>query len=104
MKSAILAISPLKASLAVLTKVANKAGFPLIVAMLLSLIMAALWSSYARAEAAKQLHEQWRQESLQYWKLKNALINIGIEDVMEVQDGLSEIRRPNGAVEYWRAP
>jgi hypothetical protein len=101
MKSATLVISLLKASLAVRTESLTFAGLALLT-LTLSVCVAKI--SYDRAVEQKQLLEQWRQESLQYWKLKNALINIGIDDVMEIQDGLSEIRRPNGAVEYWRTP
>lgn len=106
MKSAILAILLLKALLAVPTK---RRIFAVIVGTLLLVVAVLFVGSVASIQykldvKRKQLHEQWRQESLQYWKLKNALINIGIVDVLEVQDGLSEIRRSNGDVEYWRAP
>lgn len=43
-----------------------------------------------------------QQDSIKYWKLKNALINVNVEDVVERQDGVSEFRMLNGSVEIRR--
>lgn len=45
---------------------------------------------------------EWQQDSIKYWKLKNALINVNVEDVVERQDGVSEFRMLNGSVEIRR--
>lgn len=93
MKSATHAILQLKKSPAVQIEPVQSDRFFLGLA---TCLLFCWWCSYV---PNKTKPIEWQQDSIKYWKLKNAMINVGIEDIIEVTEGVSEIRQLDHSVE-----